>query len=429
LTLGKIAVSLWDPSGRIFRGPWAYRTLGSGGLMLIRDLTTSSEGTASVSAAAITWEDHDYPEQRLTFTIERPVATAAGEDFGEPIADAFLSACFPLAAVHGEARVRIEGRPCPMLVEGLRTAHAWWASWGGMPTTGPEIEPLRRCRSRHFSAPRRAIACLSGGVDGLHMLLRNHQLYCPNDPGYIREVLLIHGFDIGKRARDPENERFRMAFRLLEPLAAEAGVQIASCYTNLRHLPTQPGFWTYRHNGAALAAVGHAAAPGPSFFFIGGTFKVSNPVPMGSHPAVDGLYSSQRVTVLHDGAWLSRLEKVRDLATWPAAIAALRVCPEGPPDRPNCGRCEKCLRTRLELLVAGVEATEVLGPSLTPVELWHEAVPSPIAETALYHEELLPALRERGHHALCRVLEEKIVAYRARESAGVHWVRHSRNIA
>ena len=60
------------------------------------------------------WEDCGYPEQELIFEtrdggLDHPA--------GEPCADAFLSACFPLAAVHGEARVRIEGQPCPMLVE------------------------------------------------------------------------------------------------------------------------------------------------------------------------------------------------------------------------------------------------------------------------------------------------------------------------
>jgi hypothetical protein len=286
-----------------------------------------------------------------------------------------------------------------------------------MPVPAPEIETPKRGRADIGAGPRRAVACLSGGVDGLHMLMRNRQRYRRDDPAYIRDALFIHGFDIGKRARDPENERYRMAIGHLEPLAAEAGVRLISCRTNLRHLPTQPGFWTYRHNGAALAAVGHAATVGLGFLFIGGTFGVANPVPMGSHPAVDASFSSQRLTIRHEGGRHSRLEKVRELAAWPSALAALRVCPEGPADRPNCGRCEKCLRTRLELLAVGIEATEALGPSLTPIEQWREAVPSPIAETALYHQELAGALRQRGHHGLCRVLEEKIVAYRERAYA------------
>jgi hypothetical protein len=186
-------------------------------------------------------------------------------------------------------------------------------------------------------------------------------------------------------------------------------------------LPSKPGFWAHRHNGAALAAVGHAATLGPAYLFVGGTYQVANPVPVGSHPAVDGLFSSQRLTVIHDGSRFSRLEKVRDLASWPTALAALRVCPGNAGDRPNCGQCEKCLRTRLELLAAGVDETAAFGPSLTPIELWDWAVPQPIGDRAIRYEDLLPSLRARGLGALCRVLEGKIAAYRERVGEGARW--------
>ena len=385
--------------------------------MIIRTLATAVADTRIISAT-VEWEDRPYPEQVLEFEINDGEIL---EELAEPCADAFLAACFPLAALHGEARVRIEEKPCPMLVEGLRTAHAWWASWGGMHSRPPTIETPAPGRCRTLTAARRAVSCLSGGVDGLHTLMHNRRLYRKGDPAYIREALFIHGFDIGKRPRDPENERFRTALGRLEPVAAEAGVRLIPCRTNLRHLPSKPGFWANRHNGAALAAVGHAATLGPAYLFVGGTYHVSNPVPVGSHPAVDGLFSSQRLTVIHDGSRFSRLEKVRDLASWPTALAALRVCPGNGGDQPNCGRCEKCLRTRLELLAAGVEETAAFGPSLTAVELWDKAVPQPIGDRAIRYEDLLPPLRARGLDALCQVLEEKIAAYREQIGEGVRW--------
>ena len=109
------------------------------------------------------------------------------------------------------------------------------------------------------------------------------------------------------------------------------------------------------------------------------------------------------------------------VARWPTALAALRVCPANVGDQPNCGQCEKCLRTRLELLAAGVEETTAFGPSLTPIELWNLAVPQPIGDRAIRYEDLLPPLRARGLTALCRVLEEKIVAYQGRVAEGVRW--------
>jgi len=194
-------------------------------------------------------------------------------------------------------------------------------------------------------------------------------------------------------------------------------VRLISCRTNLRHLPSKADFWYYRHNGAALAAVGHAAVLGSAFLFIAASHDIANPVPIGSHPTVDGLFSSQRITVVHDGARYPRFQKVRELAHWPAALGALRVCPGDPGTELNCGVCEKCLRTRLELLAAGVEETPALGPSLTPVELWDERVLGAVADRAITYEDLLSPLRARGLRELCKVLEEKIQAYRGRARA------------
>jgi hypothetical protein len=381
--------------------------------MIIRDLATVASGDARTITATVTWEDRAFPEQELFFEFhygEEGNLCYSG-DAGEPSADAFLAACFPLAAVHGEARVRIEGQPCPMLVEGLRTVHAWWASWGGVSVAAPEIEaPARQSRLK-LTGERRGVVFLSGGVDSLHALMRNRHLYRSDDPAYMRDGLFIHGFDIGKRTRDPENGHFQMLLRRLEPVATEAGLRLIRCRTNLRHLPTKPDFWYYRHNGAALAAVGHAATRGPAFLFVGGSYDVANPVTIGSHPAVDGLLSSQRVTVIHDGSRFPRLQKVRELANWPTALAALRVCQANLPGRVNCGRCEKCLRTRLELLAAGIEETEAFGPSLTPIALWKEAAQSPIGDRANFYKDLLVPLRARGLDAICRLLEEQIAAY------------------
>src|SRR3974377_2596316 len=130
--------------------------------MIIRDFGSIADSDARVIFATVFVEDCAYPEQELVFETHDDGLDDAAAD--EPSADAFLSACFPLAAVHRESRVRIEGQPCPMLVEGLYTAHAWWTSWGG-PSRMPSIETSGRVVRRGFAGDRRGGAFLSGGVD------------------------------------------------------------------------------------------------------------------------------------------------------------------------------------------------------------------------------------------------------------------------
>src|ERR1700751_1195297 len=142
--------------------------------MIIRNLATAVADTRIIRAT-IEWEDQPSPDHVLKFEINEGEITE-GRQLDEPFADAFLAACFPLAALHGESRLRIEQKPCPMLVEGVGTAHGWWAGGGGMNPHPPTIETPARGRCRNPSPPRRAVSCLSGGVDGLHTLMHNRRL-------------------------------------------------------------------------------------------------------------------------------------------------------------------------------------------------------------------------------------------------------------
>ncbi len=335
-----------------------------------------------------------------------------------PSADAFLAACFPLAAIHGEARVRIEGQPCPMLVEGLADRPRVVVELGRNARPGSrKSKPFPRARTRIPGGPRRAVAFLSGGVDGLHMLMRNRRLYRRDDPAYIRDALFIHGFDIGKRARDPENERYRMALRRLEPVAVETGIRIIPCRTNLRHLPSQPDFWELspqRRGAGRRRSCGDDRAGIPIHWrHLSGSailFRWGRIPPSTACSRASASLSSTTARVFPAS------KRCVILRTWPTAMAALRVCPAKLGGQANCGRCEKCLRTRLELLAAGVEETAAFGPSLTPIELWEEAVRCRCRRIApSFTQDLLPALRARGFDALCRVIEEKIAVYRSGE--------------
>jgi hypothetical protein len=76
--------------------------------------------------------------------------------------------------------------------------------------------------------------------------------------------------------------------------------------------------------------------------------------PWGSTPITDHLLGNAAMQFVLDGSALSRTEKCALLARYPQVIAALQVCWEGRDRAHNCGRCEKCVRTKMNLLAVGV---------------------------------------------------------------------------
>lgn len=150
--------------------------------MQITDLGIESCGTQWRSFARVHWEDRDAPASTLAFVVPGgPDAPKA------PSPEAFLLACFPLAAAQGERRVAIAAPTCPRLIEGLHTVHAWWRRWGLVRAAMPAIEA--RGRLPRTTGETRTLGFFSGGVDSLHMLLRNRALYERGDPAYITDAL------------------------------------------------------------------------------------------------------------------------------------------------------------------------------------------------------------------------------------------------
>lgn len=130
---------------------------------------------------------------------------------------------------------------------------------------------------------------------------------------------------------------------------------------------------------------------------------------------MDPLFSGSSLRIKHDGARLSRLEKVRLLASWPEAVNNVRVCFVNRLGELNCGRCEKCIRTKVELATVGkLDASEAFSaPEISPKLVTEELqIASPFA--AVCYEEVVGPLRERGRSSVADALETKLRNYRAR---------------
>jgi len=144
--------------------------------------------------------------------------------------------------------------------------------------------------------------------------------------------------------------------------AAALGKTLVAVETN--HFP-----FGYRYNlsrnlsqGGALASVAHLL--GFPRTLIPSSYAYHQLFPLGSHPLVDPLWSTEGVEIVHDGGEATRVDKIRTIAGEPRALANLRVCFRDM--NVNCGRCLKCLRTMIPLALLG--AADVPFPPLPPTK-------------------------------------------------------------
>jgi hypothetical protein len=111
---------------------------------------------------------------------------------------------------------------------------------------------------------------------------------------------------------------------------------------NERYLP-----WGYSH-GAALAAM--ALALGLERTLIASTYMRGEVAPWGSSIHLDQRFSTERTRIVHHGD-ATRPEKVSRVAAEPLARETLRICFKQ--STGNCGRCQRCVPTMLQLHAAG----------------------------------------------------------------------------
>lgn len=257
--------------------------------------------------------------------------------------DPFLAALLVPAMMSGE-RLVIPAPVSPRLLRSLADIQAIYHSFDGR-LHPIAVEATPRLLSEEVTAPAASGLFFSLGVDSFYSLLKNQRDH-PDDAETVRYLVMIHGFDV---SHDDWDERFspRMLASGIR-VAGETGKTLLPVTTNLRPITRRLSRWNLSH-GSALASV--ALALGGLFgeVLIAAGTTYDQLYPWGSHPVLDPRWSTERLTVIHDGCELGRIDKIRFLAASPLVLETLKVCPLY-----NCGRCIKCLPTIIDLYQAGV---------------------------------------------------------------------------
>jgi hypothetical protein len=122
---------------------------------------------------------------------------------------------------------------------------------------------------------------------------------------------------------------------------------------------------------------------------------------------LDPEYSSFDVQIRHRDVAFARIDKLRLIADWDAALQNLRVCLANVPDRLNCGRCEKCVRTMTGLLaVNALHKTRAFVEKEVTPEMF-DAFRINIRHREPFYAELLAPLENIGRTDLVELIKAK----------------------
>jgi hypothetical protein len=368
--------------------------------VIIGDLKRrESNGLTSIEATVV----HEVPEPR-----EQIIRYSVPLEFEEmllPNFEAFVLPAAPVALFHGEERVKVEGKLCPELIDRLRAGLLLQKAWFGGDRPIPEITGLG---PGHVPNQPRQTACfLSGGVDSLSLLGRNLQLYPVGHANRVTAGICVYGLDMGNPNMAPREDVFDEAITSLRQLEKPHSIRIIPCYTNTRDLEPDWRFYAQRHFGFALSGIAHSLSGGFSKVLAGLDNRADNHRPWGNHPLISKYASSE---ILQFETYLdgyTRLEKLEFLIDLQGALDVLRVCftmGEIGSSQLNCGQCDKCVRTKLELSIYGVlESCSTFEDHSIPLERVRKFDTSK-AMVEEYYTDLLPALKSQNRTELADAL-------------------------
>ncbi len=196
-------------------------------------------------------------------------------------------------------------------------------------------EPVKKKADR----PTATALFFTCGVDSFYTL---YQLIPTKKPDYL---IHLETFDI------PADEpvRSRTARARLEKVASTVGCRLITIRTNVKKHPTFTAHRFADTHAALLAAAGHLLIPHIVSATIAPTWHKDHHMIYGSNWRLDHLWSSALLEIIHGENSAVRADRVKVIADIKLAQENLHVCIQ----TYNCSRCEKCVRTMLDLHQCG----------------------------------------------------------------------------
>jgi hypothetical protein len=319
-------------------------------------------------------------------TIYFSIGNALPGDYIHNDASPFAAALLLPSMKQGEDLV-IEGSISAQLYQGMHAIMQEVLKWDiGLQPIKIEADALVADPLR----PQRSASFFSGGVDSFYTYLKHKTDPIENDR--IDSFILVNGFDINRR----NTQLWDRTLENIKSIAKADKVEVIVVRSNIQGLVEPILLWDYTHGGC-LAAVGLFLRGAFHQIYIPSTHSVAEQIPWGSNLALDGHWSTEGTAFIHDGTEASRIGKViSQIARSPLALEHLRVCFANERGAYNCGKCDKCLRTMINLYVAGALEKSSTFPHHIDPDLV-AAIPTIQGEHGgIFHTENLRALQEKN---------------------------------
>lgn len=312
----------------------------------------------------------------------------ACENFLDPNnGDPFVAALLIIAMRVGET-LEIQAPISQKLLDNVTEIQRIYRSWDNELSEVAVRAPIRKDDTSLLTKPNEIGLFFSGGVDSSYSLFKNFNDH-PNDAESIGYLIMVHGFDI--RVGKEDSGHFPAALANCQKIAQSLGKNALPVATNIRNISDRFATWGRLYHGAAIASVGLNLENMFRQLHIAAHYQYDKVIPRGAHPALDPLWSTEFLSFVHDGVEASRLDKVRFISIFPIVLETLRVCWANYNKRYNCGRCEKCLRTMVELHIAGALENCKTFPHSIDIKLL-QRIPFVEEDQREFVEELLDAL-------------------------------------
>lgn len=279
--------------------------------------------------------------QELWFEFDGELTPPKDED-----CDSYLLAAMTLAMTE-DRDIQIKGSVCAELLSNLTELQGVWNKWLPYDYQKVKFFPDDIRKAQIPNIKDQAICAFSGGIDSLFSVWTHYKKKQGYRSQNLTSCALIHGFDIPIE----QNNTFDKATQRAQEILLDTNLKLFVLKTNFRKIIHT--HWDHTVSFALAAALNNYKSIA-SVAVIGSSNPYSQLVfPIGTSPLTDHLLSSNHFKILHDGAGYNRTEKVAEIADWQEGLDNLRVCWQGDLKDRNCGKCEKCVRTKLNFLANG----------------------------------------------------------------------------